>query len=435
MKRLIVPILLLAVAGGHAQDRSPDEQPDALGAALAWLVRHQHEDGSWRVTDYADCCGRDRGREGRCIPNPGDSTYDIGVTALAVLAFVWAGDADCAAVKNGLEWLAKRQDASGSMEGPGDRKNLYNHVLATLARVEHYRARHAAPVAPAAEASDEERTRIAAWIDQLSAESPGERERATESLSREFSKAEKILQEERRSRKDPEIVSRIDLILQRNIVTCSDPALGRALRYLLSIQNPAKGWRTFGPRDSNESSITGWAALALCGAARAKLLRTPQPIKGAIDWLDEVTADDGRVGYTERPAEPAEEEYPGHLSLIPLANLVRLAYGRSPSDMRGGAWLEKYPPVWDQNNYKTDFTYWFLGACYWNHMKDGAAWKEALRKQLVEHQVRLTGICRTGSWEPVDFWSESGGRVYITAMGALALLASEGRGPRFSVKP
>jgi hypothetical protein len=301
-------------------------------------------------------------------------------------------------------------------------------------------ARSKAPAAePAAPATEDDRRRFAAMIQQLGSEVPSEREQAAEALSREYSKAEKILEAELAQRKDPEVVARIREIMQKNIVACPHPPLARALTYLLSIQNPGKGWRTFGPRDSNESSITGWAALVLCSAFRAKWIRLPQPIKSALSWLDEATADDGRVGYTEKPTDPAEEGFPAHLSLIPLANLVRLAHGRSPSDAamaKGARWLEKHPPEWDVNSTKADFTYWALGTMFLAVLDDArgdrwVAWSRELRKQLTGHQVQLKGICRTGSWEPLDFWSESAGRVYVTAMGAIALIACDGKRPRF----
>ena len=73
------------------QRRTPDPYPgtpqteDAVRAALKWLAHHQGPDGGWGAETFVNQC-----TGGRCS-GTGDSSYDAGVTGLAVLAFLGAG--------------------------------------------------------------------------------------------------------------------------------------------------------------------------------------------------------------------------------------------------------------------------------------------------------------------------------------------------------
>lgn len=101
----------------------------AVKAALKWLERHQSPDGSWAVRDVrCDCAGK-----------KGEEAQDVGVTALALLAFTGAGRGpDDPVVEKGLKWLLGKQERAG---GVGDRttvKHMYGHVLAALALADAY---------------------------------------------------------------------------------------------------------------------------------------------------------------------------------------------------------------------------------------------------------------------------------------------------------
>jgi prenyltransferase beta subunit len=88
--------------------------------ALKWLSKHQRPDGSWAA---------------------GDPQYDIGVTALALRAFVLAGwTTDDTVVRSAVKYLMAAQDYEGCV-GPrtGDRY-LLNHILATHALCDAYGA-------------------------------------------------------------------------------------------------------------------------------------------------------------------------------------------------------------------------------------------------------------------------------------------------------
>jgi hypothetical protein len=84
-------------------------------------------------------------------------------------------------------------------------------------------------------------------------------------------------------------------------------------------------------------------------------------------------------------------------------------------------------PEWNVEEGSIDMYYWFFGALATDMEKGpGAAeWAESVRGALVANQVKA-GKCAVGSWDAVDAWSSVGGRVYSTAISAMALEASFG---------
>jgi squalene-hopene/tetraprenyl-beta-curcumene cyclase len=78
----------------------------AVVRGAAWLLAHQQMDGGWGETpaSYAD-----RSLAGTGVPTPSQ-------TAWAVAGLVAAGRGETAAVRRGVQWLTRRQEADGSWE-------------------------------------------------------------------------------------------------------------------------------------------------------------------------------------------------------------------------------------------------------------------------------------------------------------------------------
>jgi hypothetical protein len=206
----------------------------------------------------------------------------------------------------------------------------------------------------------------------------------------------------------------------------------RAVDCLVAAQNPGRGWR-YGPRcGDSDTSVTGWAVMALKSAELSGLGFPPSAYAGARAWLDEVTEKDyGRAGYTLRGTGKVfcahNEAFEHQEALTAIAVMSRIFIDRNPSDpdVRNGAHLlVRDLPSWD--GAKIDFYAWYYQALALFQF-DGpkgalwSKWNRSMVEALVKPQnVRSSG-CRHGSWEPVDRWSCEGGRVYATAINALTL--------------
>ncbi len=125
-----------------AQRHGGNERTEAaVNAALKWLAANQSADGRW------DADKHNAGRETRVFGHDrkgAGANADTGVTALAVLAFMAAGNTHLEGeyrkhVQHGLEFLLRSQARNGNMVG--DSKvfaQMYCHGMATLAIAEAY---------------------------------------------------------------------------------------------------------------------------------------------------------------------------------------------------------------------------------------------------------------------------------------------------------
>ncbi len=78
-----------------------------------------------------------------------------------------------------------------------------------------------------------------------------------------------------------------------------DP-VDKAIKYLLEVQNPNKGWRYSPKSGQNDTSVTGWAAMALKSAEAAGIPIPAESYAGIKSFYDDVTDSSyGKVGYTE----------------------------------------------------------------------------------------------------------------------------------------
>ncbi|MHC4916910.1 MAG: prenyltransferase/squalene oxidase repeat-containing protein [Planctomycetota bacterium] len=119
----------------------------AVEAALRWLARHQSTDGTWDVAKY-DC------------PSGNNVRCQVGVTGLALLAFLGAGHTEKVGkfqdnVRRAQNWLISKQKANGLIaerESGGAGASVgYNHACAGLALAESYGMARNAAVGKAAQ--------------------------------------------------------------------------------------------------------------------------------------------------------------------------------------------------------------------------------------------------------------------------------------------
>ena len=113
----------------------------ALAAALAWLAAHQSPQGNWDGDGFGERCGEIG--EGTC-PDPGYPVHDVGLTGLALLAFLGDGSTTRSGpyqevVSSAVTWLCQQQNGrSGHLGERASHDFLYNHIVATYALAEAY---------------------------------------------------------------------------------------------------------------------------------------------------------------------------------------------------------------------------------------------------------------------------------------------------------
>ena len=114
-----------------------EETERSVAAALNWLRRHQHEDGSWSLTGYACHCQVET-CYGAC-----DTQDDILATSLGLLAFLAAGQSNTSegpyqqSLARSVDWLLAQQSSEGGFV-PTSQSELHTHHIATLALSECY---------------------------------------------------------------------------------------------------------------------------------------------------------------------------------------------------------------------------------------------------------------------------------------------------------
>ncbi len=118
-----------------------EETEAAVQAALAWLAANQDRDGRWNARRHnagheTQVLGHDRGGAG--------SDADTGITGLAILAFLGAGQTHLEGdhvdtVRRGLEFLLRSQAKDGNLAGKSRLfARMYCHGMAALAISEAY---------------------------------------------------------------------------------------------------------------------------------------------------------------------------------------------------------------------------------------------------------------------------------------------------------
>ncbi len=357
---------------------APGATAAVVADALRWLSAHQSPSGAWEAEGFPRWCDGQPATAATPSPGTGRAQYDVGVTGLALLAFIrggWTGKPDgpyAKPVADGLAWLVKSQDAEGCFGKRSTGHFVYNHAIAARAVVEAYgKARSETLKAPAQKALDFiaiARNPYFAWRYGVK---PGDNDTSvTGSMMRAIGSAGAVDEDDRRAGRPPTFALDTDAF------------------------------------------------------------------EGAKSLIEKMTdPESGRVGYHARgsgPMRPAElvDRFPPERSeaMTAVGMLVRILIGQDPKReemiLKGAKLCEKALPTWNPNDGSIDMYYWYfatpalkrVGGAVWR------TWAAAMRTAAEAGQVKAGDVCGTrGSWDPLDPWGADGGRVYSTAMMALCL--------------
>ncbi|MEO0478235.1 MAG: hypothetical protein AAF196_02015 [Planctomycetota bacterium] len=342
-----------------------------LTDALIWLRDHQDDDGKWDADEFM------KHDEGEPCTNPGNAAHDVGVTALALLAFL--GDGSTLRngpfkenVHRGIGWLRDQMDPDTGLIGvKAAHDYIYDHTIATLALVE---------------AAGLSNSRLI----------KNDAAKALEYLEYHRNPYNVWRYEPKSGENDTSITGWAVFALKsaRDFdMTINDSALDLSLTWFDDMTDPTTGRTGYLDRGGRSSRRPGDHAdryprdRGECMTAVSLLCRI---------FLEKEQDEDGNVTFNRETQQLLDQQ----------ADLI----------------LES-KPEWDEAAGTIDHYYWYYGT-YALFQMGGRRWKQwekALDSAVVQQQ-RQDGSFK-GSWDAAGAWGEDGGRVYSTALLALTLEA------------
>lgn len=333
--------------GGEGAGAANDEARQAVFRALRWLARQQQRDGRWRL------------HEG--YPDAGRVQTDTGATALALLAFLGAGQTHQhgefqSEVARGLDWLVSVQRLSGDLfdiEEQGRDAHFYAHAQATIALCEALALTGDELLRPAAE-------NAVAFL-----------------------------------------------------VTAQNPVRG------------GWKYRPLDETGIGDLSVTGWALMALHTARMANIDVPPESFLLASGFLDSVQErPDDRAHYRYRPDWDATDEQRWSMTAEGLLCRQWLGWPRDePALQSGAAFLTSSDNLvsWEAGR-RNVYAWYYTAQTLHNLGGDGwRQWFARVQAEIVGHQAGDGSWHPTRPRGAFLEHADSAGRLYMTAMCVLIL--------------
>jgi uncharacterized protein YfaP (DUF2135 family) len=199
-------------------------------------------------------------------------------------------------------------------------------------------------------------------------------------------------------------------------------AARKAVDFIQAMQYDDGGWRYWDDATrAGDTSVTGWQILALKTAKEAGLPVSDECVEGIRRFCDaRATGENGRTGYENRNVLTEATTGVGMLArqfLLgePDAPLVGEA-AEYLAEYAEGKWSDAAAP-----GAKSDFYLWYncTLAMFQAGGEPWERWNPIVRDTII-HLQRHDG-CARGSWDPSSKWGSTGGRIYTTALAVLTL--------------
>jgi hypothetical protein len=198
-----------------------------------------------------------------------------------------------------------------------------------------------------------------------------------------------------------------------------------AVAYILLCQNESGGWGYIGAEaGAANAPIAVWQMHALSLARRLGIPRTAEASDRCAAWLRTLVDETGRAGYTARLDFPYGSEA---LTAMAAFYLMSSPAGDLESTLAGQMGDLVTSAVEGSGRFDFYRCYYLSYALRAAHGRTEGHAAETLRERVADRQLRSGP--HSGSWEPNDRWSVTGGRVYATALAMLTLEADV-RAPR-----
>ena len=197
------------------------------------------------------------------------------------------------------------------------------------------------------------------------------------------------------------------------------PAATLAIQFIVQAQDSTDGGWRYNPGDRGDTSVFGWAMLALRAGHLAHIEVPKEVFLGATNYLAMAATDKGGTQYSYMPGLGPSPV----MSAEALLARQYLGWPRTKPELVSGC--NKV----SEDLFNTDarnIYYWYYATQLLHNMQDDdwKRWNPRVRDRLISMQTHGKD-CDRGSWDPArpqhDQWGGRAGRHFTTAMSLLTL--------------
>lgn len=187
-----------------------------------------------------------------------------------------------------------------------------------------------------------------------------------------------------------------------------------SLNYLVYAQDSRGGGWRYSPHQPGDTSVVGWCLMALKSGAMGNLTVPQSSFRGASQFLDSVSTNNGAYYGYDRPTAKTD----GRQATIAVGLLCRMYLGWTKENeaiQEGIDFLAKRGPS------GADLYYSYYGTQVMRHYggPEWERWNNKMRDDLIKSQVSEGHAA--GSWYAPGGHGKEGGRLYATSLATMIL--------------